>query len=72
VTAAADAVGLERTFMSRCFAGTRNFPAELIPLLAEFLEVDPFTLVGPEDPRAAVVELARLYKLTADDLVAAS
>ena len=71
MTAAADHVGLERTYMSRCLAGTRNFPAELIPRLAEFLEVDPYTLVGPDDPRAAVLELARLYKLTPDELAVA-
>lgn len=58
--------------MSRCFAGTRSFPMELLPRLAEFLDCDPFELLGPEDPRAAVAELARLYKLTPADLAAAS
>jgi hypothetical protein len=70
VTAAADAVGLERTYMSRCFSGTRNFPSELLPLLADFLDVDPFVLIGPADPRAAVLELARLYKVTPAELEA--
>lgn len=72
VTAAAEFVGLERTYMSRCFAGTRKFPMELLPRLAEFLDCDPYELLGPTDPKAAVVELARLYNLTADDLAVAS
>lgn len=70
VTAAAEHVGIERTLMSRCFAGTRSFPMELLPRLADFLECDPYELLGPDDPKAAVVELARLYKLTAADLAA--
>lgn len=72
MSAAADHVGLERTYMSRCLSGTRNFPMDLLPRLAEFLDVDPYELLGPEDPRSAVVELARLYKLTAADLAVAS
>ncbi len=61
---------MERTHLSRCLAGTRNFPMEHLPRLAEFLEVDPYELLGPEDPRAAVIELARLYRVTESELVA--
>lgn len=70
ITEVANALGIERTYMSRCLTGARNLPAELIPVLADFLGVDPFRLLGPEDPRDAVVELARLYKVKPDELVA--
>lgn len=58
--------------MSRCFAGTRTFPMELLPRLADFLDCDPYELLGPEDPRQAVVALARIYKIRPDELAVAS
>jgi transcriptional regulator with XRE-family HTH domain len=70
VTEVARHLGLERTFVSRCLSGSRNLPPEQIPALAAFLEVEPFKLLGPEDPRAAVVELARMYEVKPDELEA--
>lgn len=72
VTAVAAVVGMDRSNLSHCLAGRRVFPAEKIRPLAEFLGVDPYLLLGPDDPREAVIELARLYDLSPDELVAAS
>lgn len=70
VTAVAEHLGLERSNLAHMLAGRRQFPTSKIPALAELLKVTPYELLGPEDPRAAVVELARLYDVTPDELVA--
>jgi DNA-binding transcriptional regulator YdaS (Cro superfamily) len=68
VTSVAEHLGIERTNLTHMLAGRRQFPADKIPALAELLKVSPYELLGPEDPRAAVVELARLYDVTRDEL----
>lgn len=70
VTSTAEHLGIERSNLAHMLAGRRQFPVDKIPALAEFLKVNPYELLGPEDPRSAVVEMARLYELTADELAA--
>lgn len=70
VTSVAAALGIERSNLAHMLAGRRVFPAERIPALAEVLGVNPYELLGPEDPRAAVVELARLFEVRPDELAA--
>lgn len=70
ITETAAALDVDRANLSRVLAGHRQFPADKIRPLAEFLGVNPYELLGPEDPRAAVVELARMYEVTTDELLA--
>lgn len=44
----------------------------MVRKFAELTGMEPMVFVGPEDPRAAVAELARIYELTVDDLEVAS
>ena len=67
-TAAAERLGIERSNFAHMLAGRRQFPADKIPALADLLGVNPYELLGPEDPRAAVIELARLYELSPAEL----
>jgi transcriptional regulator with XRE-family HTH domain len=71
VTSIAKHLGMDRANLSHCLAGRRQFPAEKIRDLASILSVPPYLLLGPEDPKAATVELARLMGVTADDLAVA-
>lgn len=68
VTAVAAALGMDRPNLAHCLAGRRRFPAERISDLAEVLGVSPFELLGPEDPRAAVIELARQLGVRPEEL----
>lgn len=68
VTAVAGAMGMERSQLAHVLAGRRPMPPERIPALAEALGVNPFELLGPEDPRAALVELARMYGVRPEEL----
>lgn len=68
VTGVASALGMDRANLSHCLAGRRQFPAEKIVGLAEALGVNPYELLGPENPRAAVIELARMYDVQPDEL----
>lgn len=68
ISDAARAIGEDRSHLSNVLAGRRNARPELIQRLAAYLGVNPYVLLGPEDPRAAVVELARMYELGPEDL----
>lgn len=72
VSATAEAVGIERTNLTRMLSGERQFPADKLRRLAEFLGVNPYELLGPEDPRAAVLELAVMFGVTPEELTAAA
>jgi hypothetical protein len=69
VTGVAEHVGMDRPNLSRCLSGAKGrvFPPEKIPALAELLGVSPYVLLGPEDPKAAIVELARVFDMTPED-----
>lgn len=71
VTSVAEVLGMDRANLSHCLAGRRQFPAEKIGDLATLLHVPPYLLLGPEDPKAATIQLARLMGVTADDLAVA-
>lgn len=68
VTDVAASLGIERSNLAHMLAGRRAFPVERIPALAELLGVNPYELLGPEDPRAAVVELAQMFGVRPDEL----
>lgn len=68
VTEVARHLAIERSNFTHMLAGRRTLPAEHIPALAELLTVRPYELLGPEDPREAVVELARLFQITPHEL----
>lgn len=68
VTSVAAELGLDRGNFTRMLSGDRQFPPDKIPALADILGLNPYELLGPSDPRAAVVELARLYKVHPDEL----
>jgi transcriptional regulator with XRE-family HTH domain len=68
ISDAARAVDEDRSHLSNVLAGRRNARPELIQRLAAYLGVNPYVLLGPEDPRSAVIELARLYEVEAADL----
>lgn len=69
VTSIASDLGMDRSNLAHMLAGRRQFPAEQIPALAELLAVSPYELLGPEDPRAAVVELAKHMQIRPEELV---
>lgn len=64
-------ITVERSHLSNILAGRRGAGAEMVREFAELTGEEPMVFVGPEDPRAAVAELARLYGLTANDLAEA-
>lgn len=68
VTDLADEIGIARSHLSNIVNGARAATPEIIQKLAAVLNLNPYTLLGPEDPKAAVSELARLYQLTPADL----
>lgn len=70
VSAAARAMGEDRSHLSNVLAGRRRGSPELIKKLAIYLGVNPYALLGPEDPRAAVIELVRLFEVTAEEVPA--
>lgn len=72
ISAAARAVGVERSHLSNILSGRRGAGADMVRKFAELTGMEPMVFVGPEDPRAAVAELARIYELTVDDLEVAS
>lgn len=61
ISAAARACGVDRAHFSNILAGRRGAGAELVKAFADFVGVQPFAIVGPEDPRAALAELAEVY-----------
>lgn len=63
VTAAAKACGVERAHLSNILAGRRGAGVELVRAFSDFVGVEPMAVVGPEDPRAAIAELAKAYGL---------
>ena len=68
ITEVAAELDVDRANLSRMLAGRRNFPPEKITAFAELLGVNPYEILGPEDPRAAVIELARLLGVQPRDL----
>lgn len=71
ITEVAEAIGMARPNLSNCLAGRRPFPPEKIAPLAAYLAVPPFMLLGPEDPKAALIELAQIHGLTLVEAVSA-
>lgn len=66
-------VTIERSHLSNVLAGRRGAGADLVREFAELTGMEPMVFVGPDNPREAVIELARMYDVTGDDLeVAAS
>lgn len=65
---AAGRITIERSHLSNILAGRRGAGAELVREFAELTGDEPMSFVGPDDPREAVLELARLYKVTPDEL----
>lgn len=70
ISEAARQTGVDRSHLSNVLSGRRNAGAEMVLLFSNFLQVEPMVLVGPSDPRAAVVSLAKLYKVRPEELVA--
>lgn len=70
VTALAEALEppIARTHLSNIVHGKRPATAETVKALAEALNLNPYALLGPEDPTEAIRELVALYGLTEDDL----
>lgn len=71
ISEAARRIGVERSHLSNILSGRRGAGAEMVRKFAELTGEEPMVFVGPEDPRAAVLELARLYEVTSDELAAA-
>lgn len=68
VTDLAEELGIARTHLSNIVNGNRPATPEIIQGLAKALNLNPYNLLGPEDPKAAVKELVELYDLTAEEL----
>lgn len=72
IAEAARRLGMERTTLHNILSGRRKGGADLVRRFAELTGEDPMSFVGPEDPREAVVRLARIYKVTPDELKASA
>lgn len=72
ISEAARRIKVNRSHLSNVLNGHRGAGAEMVKKFADLTGMEPMAFVGPEDTRAAVVELARIYELTAADLEAAS
>lgn len=59
---------IERSHLSNVLSCRRSAGADLIREFAELTGMEPMAFVGPEDPRDAVIRLARLYKVTPKEL----
>lgn len=64
-------VAVHRTLLSSIVNGSRPASFDVIKGLAAVLNLNPYGLLGPEDPKRAVRELVDLYGLTEADLFAA-
>lgn len=72
MTAVAREIGMDRTLLSRILNGERRGTVELAIKIAEQTGQSPYRYFGPDDPRAAVIELAKRMGITGADLEAAS
>jgi transcriptional regulator with XRE-family HTH domain len=72
ISEAARRIDVERSHLSNVLAGRRGAGADMVRKFADLTGEAPMVFVGPEDPRAAVLELAALYEITPAELKAAS
>lgn len=63
---------IERSHLSNVLAGRRGAGADLVREFADLTGMEPMVFVGPDDPRGAVIELARIYEVTVEDLGASA
>lgn len=64
-------VRVHRTVMSSYLSGSRACTdAAVIVGLAQVLNVNPYGLLAPEDPKTAVLELCAVLGVSADELAA--
>lgn len=59
---------IERSHLSNVLAGRRGAGGDLVREFAYLTGLPPMVFVGPEDPKAAVVELAKIYEVTPEEL----
>ena len=57
-----------RSHISNIENGNRPASLRVICALAEGLGVSPYALLGPSDPKSAIRELVRIYKLRPKDV----
>lgn len=61
-------MSIERSHLSNVLAGRRGAGGDLVREFADLTGLEPMVFVGPEDPREAVIELARIYAVTGEEL----
>ena len=72
VAEAARRISMDRTLLSRILNGERPGSVDLAISLGDATGQNPYRYIGPDDPRGAVIELARRMGITAADLEVAS
>lgn len=72
ISDAARRIGIERSHLSNILAGRRGAGADLVRAFADLTGEKPMVFVGTEDPKQAVIELARLYDVKPADLKASA
>lgn len=63
---------MDRTLLSRILNGERPGTVDLAISLGAVTGQNPYRYFGPDDPRAAVIDLARRMGITAADLEGAA
>ena len=59
---------MSRAVLSNILNGNRKGGVDLAVRIARVLGDDPYAFLGPDNPRAAVIELARELGVTAEEL----
>ena len=65
-------IGKDRTVLSNILNGNRKGSVDLAVAIAGVTGDNPYAFLGPNDPRAAVIDLARKMGITAADLEGAA
>lgn len=68
IATAAAKIGIDRTLLSRILNGNRPGSIELAHKISDVTGEIPYRYFGPEDPRAAVIEMCRQMGITAEEL----
>lgn len=60
-TALAEELEIDRATLSSYLTGRRRVPGAVLVGLQQALNVNPYTLLGPEDPEQAIVDLVEAF-----------
>lgn len=67
ISKAAEKLGMDRTLLSRILSGDRPGSLDLAVRIGDLTGQIPYRYFGPDDPRAAAIEMCKRMGITAAD-----